>query len=198
MRCAGRLECRRYDLEYRVVRPDGSIRMVHSQGDVTWDESGGPVRQFGVLQDITELRQTETELRGSEARFRNFVDHATDAFFLHDEQGIILDVNRQACEGLGYSREELIGMDPRAFDVGLDAPALDRMAEQVRSGQTISFETLHRRKNGDVFPVEIRVRRFQYGDAIFGLGLARDITDRKRGEQRLVAQHTVAQERRVD
>ena len=184
---------RRYDLEYRVIRPDGSIRIVHSQGDVTSDESGRPVRQFGVLQDITELRQTENELRGSEARFRTFVDHATDALFLHDEQGIILDVNRQACEGLGYSREELIGMHPRAFDVGLDAPALGRVAEQVLAGQTISFETLHRRKNGDVFPVEIRVRRFQHGTALFGLGLARDITDRKRAEQRLVAQHTVAQ-----
>lgn len=184
---------RRYDLEYRVVRPDGSIRIVHSQGDVTWDESGRPVRQFGVLQDITELRQTENELRGSEARFRTFVDHATDAFFLHDEQGIILDVNRQACEGLGYSREELIGMHPRNFDVGMDAAALDQVAEQVRSGETITFETLHRRKNGDVFPVEIRVRRFQHGNALFGLGLARDITDRKRAEHRLVVQHTVAQ-----
>ena len=184
---------RRYDLEYRVVRPDGSIRIVHSQGDVTWDESGRPVRQFGVLQDITELRQTESELRASEARFRTFVDHATDAFYLHDDQGIILDVNRQACEGLGYSREELIGMDPRAFDVGLDAPGLALVIEQVRSGQMISYETLHRRKNGDVFPVEIRIRRFQHGNALFGLGLARDITDRKRAEQRLVAQHRVAQ-----
>jgi PAS domain S-box-containing protein len=184
---------RRYDLEYRVVRPDGSIRIVHSQGDVTWDESGWPVRQFGVLQDITELRQTENELRASEARFRSYVDHATDAFLLHDEQGIILDVNRQACEGLGYSREELIGMHPRAFDVGLDAPALERVAEQVRSGQTVTFETLHRRKNGDIFPVEIRVRRFQHGNALFGLGLVRDITDRKRVELRLVVQHRVAQ-----
>ena len=184
---------RRYDLEYRVVRPDGSIRIVHSQGDVTWDDSGGPLRQFGVLQDITELRQTENELRSSEARFRTFVDHATDAFFLHDEKGIILDVNRQACEGLGYSREELIGMHPRDFDVGLDAPALSRITEQVLSGQTTSFETVHRRKDGKMFPVEIRVRRFQHGDALLGLGLARDITDRKRAEQRLFVQHRVAQ-----
>ena len=45
----------RYDVEYRVVRPDGTVRIVHSQGDVTWDQSGRAVRQFGVLQDITEL-----------------------------------------------------------------------------------------------------------------------------------------------
>ena len=58
-----------------------------------------------------------TKLRASEARFRTFVDHATDAFFLLDDQLIVLDVNRQACVSLGYSREELIGMHPRDFDV---------------------------------------------------------------------------------
>jgi len=53
----------RYDVEYQVVRPDGTVRIVHSQGDVTWDESGKPLRQFGVLQDITELRRAEKENR---------------------------------------------------------------------------------------------------------------------------------------
>ena len=47
----------RYDVEYRVVRPDGTVRVVHSQGDVTRDDAGRPLRQFGVMQDITELRQ---------------------------------------------------------------------------------------------------------------------------------------------
>ena len=73
---------RRYDVEYRVVHRDGTARVVHSQADVTLDESGRPVRQFGVAQDITELRRAEQELRASEARFRTFVDHAMDAFFL--------------------------------------------------------------------------------------------------------------------
>jgi PAS domain S-box-containing protein len=55
----------RYDVEYRVLRPDGMVRVVHSQGDITRDESGSPVRQFGVMQDITELRHAEEELRAS-------------------------------------------------------------------------------------------------------------------------------------
>ena len=61
-----------------------------------------------------------TKLRASEARFRTFVDHATDAFFLLDDHLTVLDVNRQACDGLGYSREELIGKHPSDFDVGPD------------------------------------------------------------------------------
>ena len=146
----------RYDVEYRVVRPDGTERIVHSQGDVTWDESGRPLRQFGVLQDITELRQAEQELRASEARFRTFVDHATDAFFLLDDDWTVLDVNRQACHGLGYSREELIGKHKSDFDVGLDDTSIQRLKQRIVAGEAITFETRHRRKDGTSFPVEVR------------------------------------------
>ena len=69
----------RYDVEYRVVRPDGNVRIIHSQGDVTWDETGRPLRQFGVLQDITELRQAERELRASEEALRRSEAYLAEA-----------------------------------------------------------------------------------------------------------------------
>ena len=53
---------RRYDVEYRVVRPTGEVRLVHSQGDVIRDESGRPRRMFGTVQDITERKQAEQRL----------------------------------------------------------------------------------------------------------------------------------------
>ena len=175
----------RYDVEYRVVRPDGTVRVVHSQGDVTRDESGRPVRQFGAMQDITELRRAEDERRASEARFRTFVDHATDAFFLLDEQLLVVDVNRHACESLGWSREELIGMHPREFDVGLDEPSIRRLAQRAGAGEIITFETRHRRKDGAAFPVEIRTGTFKQGRDLFYLALARDISERKQTEETL-------------
>jgi PAS domain S-box-containing protein len=180
----------RYDVEYRVVRPDSSVRVVHSQGDVTWDETGRPLRQFGVMQDITELRQAEAEVRASEARFRTFVDHARDGFFLMDAQTAVVDVNRQACESLGYSRDELLGMQPRDFDAGLDAASMARLAERAGAGETLTFETVHRRKDGTAFPVEIRSHAFEQAGRQFYLALVRDITDRKRAEEELQATET--------
>lgn len=171
----------RYDVEFRVVRPDGNVRIVHSQGDVAWDESKRPLRQFGVLQDITELRKMEQELRASEARFRVFVDQATDAFFLHDAQLVVVDVNQRACDALGYSREELIGMHPRDFDAALDPTSMQRIQQQIAAGEVATFETRHRRKDGTVFPVEIRARQFEH-NGIWFVGSVRDITDRKRTE----------------
>jgi PAS domain S-box-containing protein len=174
----------RYDIEYRVVRPDGTERIVHSQGDVTWDESGQPLRQFGVMQDITELRKAENQLRVSEARFRTFVDYATDAFFLLDDSSTVLDVNRQACESLGYSREELIGKRRTEFDIGLDEPSIQQLKERMLAGEVVTFETGHSRRGGASFPVEVRVGQFEQGGRRF-LCLARDISERKRAEDAL-------------
>ncbi|MBR1212810.1 PAS domain S-box protein [Bradyrhizobium sp. JYMT SZCCT0180] len=177
----------RYDVEYRVARPDGTLRVIHSQGDVTWDESGRALRQFGVLHDITELKQTERELRASEARFRTLVDHASDAFFLYNEDATVLDVNRQACESLGYRRDELIGRT--AFDYGPDLTPelLLRIRERLRAGKTVTYDGRHLRKDGTVFPVEVRIRPFWHEGQLLAVSLDRDITTRKRAEDELRA-----------
>ena len=177
----------RYDVEYRVLRPDGALRVVHSLGDVTWDGSGRPLSKFGVLQDITELKQAERELRASEARFRTLVDHASDAFFLYNEDGTVLDVNRQACESLGYRRDELIGMT--AFDYGPDlTPALlQRIRERLRAGKLVTYDGRHRRKDGTEFPVEVRIQALWHEGQMLAVSLDRDITARKRVEDEVRA-----------
>ena len=142
----------RYEVEYRVIRPDGAVRVVHGRGDLPWDDAEKPLRRFGIVQDITELRQAERELRASEARFRTFVDHAMDAFFLLDDRLTVIDVNRQACDSLGYSRDELIGMHPRDFDAGLDESSIERLRQRIAAGETLTFETRHTAQGWDQLP----------------------------------------------
>jgi PAS domain S-box-containing protein len=127
-----------------------------------------------------------TRLRTSEARFRTFVDHATDAFFLLNDDWTILDVNRQACDSLGYTRQELIGKHKSDFDVGLDETSIQRLKERMVAGEAITFETRHRRKGGTSFAVEVRVGQFEQGGRRF-LCLVRDITERKRADDELRA-----------
>ena len=125
-----------------------------------------------------------TKLRNSEAHFRTFVDRATDAFFLLDDKSTVLDVNRQACDGLGYSREELIGKHRSDFDVGLDEASIELLRQRMAAGEPVTFETRHRRKDGTSFPVEIRVGQFDQVGRRY-LCLVRDITERKRAEDEL-------------
>jgi two-component system cell cycle sensor histidine kinase/response regulator CckA len=138
-----------------------------------------------------ERARAEEALRESEARFRTYVDHAADAFFLHDTEdfGRIMDVNRQACESLGYSRGELIGNYPKEFDVGLAPAEVIRIGERLAAGEVFAFETRHRRKDGTEFPVEMRVRPFQFGGRRLSVALARDATDRKRAEKAVNESH---------
>jgi two-component system, cell cycle sensor histidine kinase and response regulator CckA len=172
----------RFNQEYRILRPSGEVRVVHVETDITRADDGAPCRSFSVFRDITDLRQAEDDLRASEARFRTFVDHATDAFFLQDETGSIRDVNQEACRALGYAREELIGMTPSVFDPGFDETAVSTFAERLKAGESFAFDTNHRRKEGTLFPVEVRVRPLVMGGKHYGVALARDVSERRRAE----------------
>ena len=132
---------------------------------------------------MDELNYTEEELRASEARYRTFVDHATDAFVLHAEDGTVIDVNPQACENLGYSRDELVGMTPMEFDPNASSNLLESINKQLNRGEIVTFESRHRRKDGSEFPVEVRVRPFWHGGRRLNISVVRDISDRKRAEE---------------
>lgn len=184
--------------EYRVIHPDRSVRWLQAKGRMFFDAEGRPERMVGFMIDVTDRRHAEEALRTTEARFRTFVDHATDAFFLFDDRLSVVDVNRQACEGLGYGRDELIGMHPRDFDVALDEPSITNLAERAGAGETITFETRHRRRDGTVFPVEIRTGTFRQADRMFYLALARDITERHLAQERLLQQNHALQTARAE
>jgi len=138
----------------------------------------------GTIRDISERKRAEDALRASEERFRALVDHATDSFVLRDERGIIVDVNRQTCESLGYRREDLIGMPLSKINPDVD---IDANWKRFDAGERIlTFESRHRRTDGTLFPVEVRSRRFVSPEGRpLVLTLSRDITERKRAEEAL-------------
>ena len=173
------------DLEFRIVRSDGSVRWIRSRAFPMPDADGKKSRIAGVAEDITERKQAAESLRKSEQRFRMFVDHATDAFFLQDQNYVVLDVNRQACDSLGYTREELIGMTPADFDPNITPAVLQDLTRRLDAGKLMSFESSHRRKDGTTFPVEIRGQAFNEGGRRFTVAMVRDITERKRTEEAL-------------
>ncbi len=179
-------ETAEYSVKFRARHRDGSYRWLLSRGVAVRDAAGRPIRFVGTRIDITELKETEEALRESKARFRAFIDHATDAFFLNTwPDARFVDVNWQACESLGYTRDELIGKDP--FDISPDVtPAmLERLRAQLDAGETVSFDIRNRRKDGSLFPVEVRIRAITLAGRSYGLALTRDITERKRLEGEL-------------
>jgi PAS domain S-box-containing protein len=117
------------------------------------------------------------------------VDGAADAFYLFDDKGCFLDVNRCACDSLGYSREELlkmsvtdIQMTPYKTEEG------DSYWKHSLSRQPLTYEGIHRRKNGDTFPVEVRFSFLDHNGRSWCLALVRDISERKQADAALKAE----------
>ena len=178
-------ETTEFETEIRLRHKDGSYRTTLARGAAVRDAAGKPIRMVGVIVDITDLKRAEEAVRESEWRFRTFADHATDAFFLFDEQNVVLDVNRQACQSLGYTRDELLGMTSTNFDPNVTPARLEEMKRKLDNGELIAFESRHRRKDGTVFPVEVRGQAFWEGGRRSTVALARDTTDRKRAEEEI-------------
>ena len=176
-----------YSAEFRARHRDGSYRWMLSRGVAVRDDAARPVRFVGTRIDITERKQAEEALRESEARFHAFIDHATDSFFLNTwrPEARFVDVNCQACESLGYTRDELIGMGPLDISPDVTPAMLDGLRARLDAGETVTFDVRHRRKDGSLFPVEVRLRAITVEGRPYGLALTRDITERKRAEDAL-------------
>ncbi len=176
----------RYDLEFRVVHGDGTVRVVTSQVDVTRDESGRPVRDFGVAQDITALRQAEQGLRASEEQYRSIFNAAQDAMVLRDADFRVVDVNHAWVAVTGFSREEalgrdrVLGKDPPEFEALLKAQHL-----RVLAGESIVLEIERTRRDGRRIDLELRCVPVHYQGRPHVLYIVRDITERKRAEESL-------------
>jgi diguanylate cyclase (GGDEF)-like protein/PAS domain S-box-containing protein len=123
--------------------------------------------------------QAENALRESEAHFRALVEQASDSFYVHDIEGRVIDVNQRGCDCLGYDRSELLGMSIADIDVDLSVEKLKGLLDRITSKVPIALESRYRRKDGTVFPVEIRLGPIDIDGHRHLLSLVRDVTERK-------------------
>lgn len=132
------------------------------------------------------VKDSRDKLAESEDRFRNLVEQAVDGFFVHDLSGRIIDVNQQGCRMLGYSKEELLRMSIFDVEGGVDKEKAKEYWQEMEPGRPITVSGVSRRKDGTVFPVDIRVGVVQVASGKYYLALVRDITARKRAQEELL------------
>jgi PAS domain S-box-containing protein len=137
------------------------------------------------LREVEVKRERELALSRSEDRFKRLVEQAADAIFVHDLEGRFVDVNRQACESLGYTRRELLGMSVADIETEFEPGSLERLWKRIASGPPLTLEGVHRRKDGTTFPVEIRVGVYEAEERPLMLALARDISGRREVEEKI-------------
>jgi PAS domain S-box-containing protein len=175
------------DIQYRIHRPDGSIRWLRDKGSPVFDENGKVVRVVGVARDLTEQTEAEIRLRESETRFRQLAENIHEVFWMYDRSLQQMIYTSPAYETIwGHSRESLyqnsIGfMEDILAD---DRPLLLAALEQQARGENTETEYRIQRPDGSIrwvwdrsFPV-----LDSSGNLARTAGVATDITERKQAE----------------
>ena len=172
------------DFEYSMALPGGEWGHLSVSGHPVFDESGAFRGYRGTGRDITARKRVEEELR----RFRAALDASGDAMFLTDVDAMrIIDANDAAARNLGYERGELIGNSPAMLFAGRSDADLRAAYERMEAqpGNTDAYRAHYVRKDGSLIPVEITRRLVRIGRSRYVVGVARDIADRLRSEERL-------------
>jgi diguanylate cyclase (GGDEF)-like protein/PAS domain S-box-containing protein len=169
------------DIEEPQTTPDGNTIWLRTSKVPLRNKDNQIIGILGLYQDITESRQAGEHLK----LFRTLLDNSSDAIEVLDPATLrILDVNETQCRALGYSREEMLSMKIADFDPALNADLLKVIEEQIRKTGAARFESMHRRKDGSTFPVEVSAKLIEL-DKPYALNMVRDITERKHAEAML-------------
>jgi len=177
---------RLHDYEIFLRIKSGEILLCRVFSEVI--EIQGKPHLLSIVRDITEQKKAEDELRSSEARLKILFEYAPDAYYLSDLKGNFIDGNIAAEDLLGYKRSDLIGksfLKLKLLSAKETSKAAKFLAKNVLGKATGPDEfTLHR-KDGTSVITEIRTYPVKIKDQTLVLGIARDITERKRAEEAL-------------
>jgi len=149
------------------------------------------VTQRRRLQDaLDDMQAVQRQLWASQKRYRLLFEASNDAVYLHGldahgEPTHFVAVNDSACRLLGYTREELLGLTPRAIDAPTTPGQLRRVMERLMHEDRIVYETARKNRDGQQIPVEVSSSLTDVDGELMVLSISRDIAGRKRTERRL-------------
>jgi PAS domain S-box-containing protein len=172
-------------IEERFRRPDGTILDVEVIASPTVYQQKPAV--LALFRDISERKTAEAALKESEKRYRQILQHASDAIIIHEvtetEPGRLVEVNEKACRMLGYTREELLGMSISDIDAPEQAKEVPGIQRILFSGGTALFQAEHVTKDGKRIPVEVSNSLITLDGRQMVLAMIRDMQVQKRNEQ---------------
>jgi PAS domain S-box-containing protein len=159
----------------------GGMRVCDWYNTTLVNPDGAIIGAASLVQDITDRRQVEEQLRESEQRFRTIMDSSADAILISDQKGDYAYANKAACTLLGYTPEELATMNITDISALEEGASLLQFRSLLESGRLFTEMDLVR-KNGSVVPVELNAVVLPNG---LVYGSCRDITKRQQAETEL-------------
>lgn len=170
------------EFEYRMQHTDGAWRWCKSHDRVFNRTTDGAPRQIlGVVQDITEQKQSQDAMHLAQLA----LDHAGDAIFWTNSSGQFIYGNHAACASLGYTSDELLALQINDVDRTISSEQWQENMRLLQQHRSTTFETQHWHKDDSTFPVEVSASYITVGETAYIYGFARDISERKQRERDL-------------
>ncbi len=175
-----------YDVYYRFRTSHGYCYM-HDRGMFITDSDGVAVRMLGIMADVSERVAAVKTIEQSEKSYRELFDCVGEAIYVQNPDGTFLDVNREACDMYGYTKDELIGKTPEF----LSAPGKNDFERlRVQTGEALEgkpqqFIWWGLKKSGEIFLKEVRLTRSTYFGSEVIIATAWDITEKVAAERSL-------------
>lgn len=171
-----------YDEEYRILRPDGSVRWIRDRAFPVKDRSGRVYRVTGIAEDITERKRAEEQLHLQSTALNS----AANAVVITNSKGRILWVNPAFFRNSGYTFEEAVGQTLRLLKSGLQPPSFyDHLWKTILSGDVWQGEIINRRKDGSFYTEEMTITPVtdERGRISHFIAIKQDVTQRKKAEE---------------
>jgi PAS domain S-box-containing protein/putative nucleotidyltransferase with HDIG domain len=178
-----------YEIDHRLLMPDGRVKYVHESCETFYDFKGQPIRSVGTVQDITERHIAEQAIRESEERFST-IFHASPipVLIVRAADGKFVDINEAFQSMSGYGRDEVIGHAAPELNHWVNPDDLRRLEMNLREQGTVrDFDTKLRTKSGLIQDVLMSAATIEVSGARYVINLAYDITARRQHESELQA-----------
>jgi len=141
-------------------------------------------RLVSSTQERNKRQQVEAALKSSEEKYNNLFEQAGDYILLIDPATMkIMDANTATLTRHGRTREELLGRSIFDFDTTIKPERVERLKQELYTGNTVVFEATHRTAGGEIFPVEASAKMVSFDGKPIILSIERDITDKKQAER---------------
>jgi len=168
-----------FDIEFAVEHPNGKIVILSTNAALLRDEKGEIVYVILSFADITERKRSEEFLEKYRLLFETT---GNIVLFIRRRDGRIIDANAAAVSAYGYSYEELLSSTIYNLRVPETLPQIEEQMEEALT-RGILFETIHRRKDGSTFSVEVSSKGAEIGGESLLISIIRDTTERKKTEE---------------
>ncbi|MEE4136135.1 MAG: PAS domain S-box protein, partial [Desulforhopalus sp.] len=174
--------------EYRHRRRDGSVFWVSLNAQAIYDQHGELLYYQGFSTDITARKKAASQVESRERYLQKILDTSGEGFWVINAKGFLQEVNQTYCAMSGYCREELLELTISDLDALENPEETATRIHRIKTHGSEMFETLHRRKDGTIYPVEISVTWLDQ-DGGQMVCFCRDISERKRAAEALKTEH---------